>query len=119
MPQRKKGSRASPAKISAARQPFVRNHADRILLIAIEMKGAFGNEGALPLCSMRSLIDALVGVPQNVANAYSLEVKFWLRPIFLAFNYGFPPTEVNDIRRLVEENCDFLVEAYHRFHGNR
>lgn len=27
----------------------VSNHADRIRLIAIEMKGAFGNEGALPL----------------------------------------------------------------------
>ena len=47
------------------------------------------------------------------------EVKFWLRPNSVAFNYGFSPTEVNDIRRLVEENCDFLVEAYHRFHGNR
>jgi hypothetical protein len=47
------------------------------------------------------------------------EVKFWLQPISVAFNYGFSPTEVNDIRRLVEENCDFLIEAYRRFHGNR
>ena len=46
------------------------------------------------------------------------EVKFWLEPISFAFNYGFPSTEVNDIRRLVEENCDFLLQAYHRFHGN-
>jgi len=32
----------------------VSNHADRIRLIAIEpMKGAFGNEGALPLIAMQ------------------------------------------------------------------
>jgi len=48
-----------------------------------------------------------------------LEVKFWLRPISVAFNYGFPPYEVNSVRRLVEENCDFLIDAYRRFHGRR
>jgi len=47
------------------------------------------------------------------------EVKFWLRPISVAFNYGFAPSEVNRIRSLVEEHCDFLIEAYHLFHGNR
>lgn len=31
---------------------------DRIRLIAIEMKGAFGNEGALPLCAFHP-VDAL------------------------------------------------------------
>jgi hypothetical protein len=47
------------------------------------------------------------------------EVKFWLRPVSLATNYGFSTPEVNRIRKLVEENCDFLIKAYHRFHGNR
>jgi len=48
-----------------------------------------------------------------------LEVKFWLNPISVAVNFGFAATEVDDIRRLVEEHCDFLIEAYHRFHRNR
>ena len=47
------------------------------------------------------------------------EVKLWLRSVSVASNYGFSPTEVNDVRRLVEDNCDFLIEAYRRFHGNR
>jgi hypothetical protein len=47
------------------------------------------------------------------------EVKFWLRPISIAANYGFSSAEVNRIRKLVEGNCDFLIEAYGRFHGNR
>src|SRR6202140_4474134 len=46
---------------------------DRIRLIAIKMKGAFGNEGALPLlCSMESRIDARIGPPQDWANAHSV-----------------------------------------------
>jgi Domain of unknown function (DUF4160) len=48
-----------------------------------------------------------------------LEVKFWLNPISVAANFGFAASEVNSIRRLVEEHCDFLIEAYHRFHGDR
>ena len=47
------------------------------------------------------------------------EVKFWLNPVAVAANYGFPPAEVNLIRKLIEENCDFLIEAYRRFHGHR
>jgi Domain of unknown function (DUF4160) len=47
------------------------------------------------------------------------EVKFWLRPVSPVGNYGFPPAEINRIQKLVEENCDFLVDAYVRFHGNR
>jgi len=46
------------------------------------------------------------------------EVKFWLRPVSVAANYGFSAAEVNNIRNLVEENCDLLVEAYVGFHGN-
>ena len=46
------------------------------------------------------------------------EVKFWLHPVSLAANYGFSTAEINRIRKLVEGNCDFLIEAYRRFHGN-
>jgi hypothetical protein len=42
-----------------------------------------------------------------------LEVKFWLNPISLATNFGFAASELNDIRRLVEDHCAFLIEAYH------
>jgi len=45
------------------------------------------------------------------------EVKFWLRPVSVAANYGFSAGEVNTIRNLVKENCDLLVAAYVRFHG--
>ena len=48
MPERKKESRDGAAKSSVVRQPSVKNHTE-IQLIAIEIKGAFGNEGALPL----------------------------------------------------------------------
>ena len=38
------------------------------------------------------------------------EVKFWLNPVAVATNYGFPLAEVNRIRKLIEENCDFLIK---------
>jgi hypothetical protein len=44
-----------------------------------------------------------------------LEVKFWLKSNFCWGEFGFAASEVNDIRRLVEEHCDFLIEAYNRF----
>jgi hypothetical protein len=121
--------------------------ADRIRLIAIEMKGAFGNEGALPLfvqsnpglmldsgCRRLGPMPTVLRIGPYRFHFYSresnepahihvsrddFEAKFWLRPISVAFNYGFPSTEVNDIRRLVEENCDFLLAAYRQFHGDR
>src|SRR6202008_2351905 len=55
---------------------------DRIRLIAIEMKGAFGNEGALPLFfSKQSRIEDGIPLAQDVANAngfadWSITVSF-------------------------------------------
>ena len=46
------------------------------------------------------------------------EAKFWLQPISLAANHGFAEAELNRIERLVEENCDKLLEAYIRLHGH-
>jgi hypothetical protein len=40
-------------------------------------------------------------------------VKFWLNPIALATNRGFREHEVNHIQQLVEENRQFLIEAWH------
>jgi hypothetical protein len=48
------------------------------------MKGAFGNEGALPLFDV---------------SRDDFEVKFWLGPISLAFNYGFTRREMAKIAR--------------------
>jgi hypothetical protein len=42
-----------------------------------------------------------------------LVVKFWLNPISLAKNRGFKDHEINQIQHLVEENRQFLLEAWH------
>jgi hypothetical protein len=46
-----------------------------------------------------------------------LEAKFWLKPVSLAANQGYPSHEVTAIARLVEEHCETLLLAYHKFHG--
>ena len=46
-----------------------------------------------------------------------LEAKFWLRPVKLAANYGFPAAELKRIERLVKENCQKLMDAYTSIHG--
>ena len=38
--------------------------------------------------------------------------KFWLRPVSLAKNEGFSARELNGIRRLVDENLNFILEAW-------
>ncbi len=45
------------------------------------------------------------------------EAKFWLQPVTLASNYGFPARELRDIGRLVEQHCDALLAAYIAFHA--
>ena len=41
--------------------------------------------------------------------------KFWLEPVELAKNLGFPDHEVNRIERLVGEHQQFLIEAWHEY----
>lgn len=48
-----------------------------------------------------------------------LEAKFWLLPVSLASNHGYPEAELILLHRLVEENCDTLIRSYHDFHGRR
>jgi hypothetical protein len=47
------------------------------------------------------------------------EAKFWIEPIVeLQHNKRFPPHELNQIRKLVAEHREFLVEQWHeRFGG--
>lgn len=45
-----------------------------------------------------------------------LEAKFWLQPVSLAANFGFSPSELNQIRHHVEEHCQTLLSAYLRLH---
>lgn len=39
--------------------------------------------------------------------------KFWLDPIALSHNDGFPASELNRIRRVLESNLDKIIEAWH------
>ena len=45
-----------------------------------------------------------------------LEAKFWLNPLLLARNYGFPPHEINQITLLVFENQTLLLNKYNEYH---
>jgi hypothetical protein len=45
--------------------------------------------------------------------------KFWLAPVSLAWNHGFSPRELNEIRRLVVENEPVFIEAWHEHCGQR
>ena len=44
--------------------------------------------------------------------------KYWLVPLSLARNHGFPPAELNTIRRLVLENRNLILEAWDEHCGN-
>lgn len=39
--------------------------------------------------------------------------KYWLEPIQLAENHGFSARELNTIRRLIEDNYEVIIEAWH------
>lgn len=45
------------------------------------------------------------------------EAKFWLQPVSLARNYGFPGHELNKIALIVEENEASLFKAWRKTHG--
>ena len=44
-------------------------------------------------------------------------VKYWLDPVALAKNRGFPDHELNQIERLVEKHGETLTEAWHDYFG--
>jgi hypothetical protein len=45
------------------------------------------------------------------------EAKFWLSPITLADNFGFPVHEVTKIVGIIRENEDNLLKAWDSYHG--
>jgi hypothetical protein len=38
--------------------------------------------------------------------------KFWLEPIVLSYNEGYPPAELNRIRRVIVEHRKRILEAW-------
>lgn len=44
--------------------------------------------------------------------------KFWLEPVALARNLGFSAKELRDIERLVINNQQQLLEAWHEYFGH-
>lgn len=44
-------------------------------------------------------------------------VKFWLNPVVMAKNRGFPGHELNQIARLVTQHEQTLLEAWHEYFG--
>ena len=63
----------------------------------------FSNEGREP--------------PHIHVKAAGDEAKYWLDPVQLAANYGFNVAELNEIRGLVEEHREQLLEAWHEHLG--
>jgi hypothetical protein len=43
--------------------------------------------------------------------------KFWLSPVSVAKNRGFPGHELNHLARLVEKYKPTLLEAWHEYFG--
>ena len=44
--------------------------------------------------------------------------KFWLDPVGLGRNLGFPAAELRHLRKIVEANQHLLLEAWHGYFGN-
>ncbi|HEU5234911.1 MAG TPA: DUF4160 domain-containing protein [Terriglobales bacterium] len=48
----------------------------------------------------------------------NLRAKFWLDPIELARNWGFPMHELRRIREIVEDNREALLETWNGYFGS-
>lgn len=47
------------------------------------------------------------------------EAKFWLDPVELAVNYGFNGRELTQIRELIEDYQEDLVEAWNEYESRK
>ena len=45
--------------------------------------------------------------------------KVWLAPVELAWSHGFAPRELNEIRTLIQEHEQTIIEAWHEHGGQR
>ncbi len=43
--------------------------------------------------------------------------KFWLQPVTLSNNHGYPPKELNTIRHMISSNRGKLLEAWNEHCG--
>ncbi len=43
--------------------------------------------------------------------------KFWLQPVTLAFNLGFPPKELRRLENLTREHQQKFLEAWNEYFG--
>tara|TARA_B100001939_G_C16783866_1_gene548161 strand:- start:544 stop:786 length:243 start_codon:yes stop_codon:yes gene_type:complete len=41
--------------------------------------------------------------------------KFWLEPVRQAYNEGFRPHELNEIRRIIDEHLDQLSDVWYAY----
>ena len=57
------------------------------------------------------------GPPHIHIERDDLECKFWLEPVALARNFGFPGAELNKLAELVEINKVTLIESWNKVHG--
>jgi hypothetical protein len=44
--------------------------------------------------------------------------KFWLEPLALAGNHGFPPRELNHVRGLIREHLEEIIDAWNQHCGS-
>ena len=56
--------------------------------------------------------------PEHIhVKAGNSQAKFWLDPVEMATNYGFKAHELTEIERIVRDNRDKLLEAWHEHLG--
>ncbi|GLR97409.1 MULTISPECIES: DUF4160 domain-containing protein [Bradyrhizobium] len=57
--------------------------------------------------------------PVHIHEGGGRDAKIWLEPtISIADSYGFNPRELSNILRVVEDNRDLLLKAWHDHFGN-
>jgi hypothetical protein len=60
------------------------------------------------------------GEPPHVhVDRAECSAKFWLQPVTLARNLGFPARELRRIRTIVESNQMSFLESWHGYFGNQ
>lgn len=60
-----------------------------------------------------------LGEPPHVhIDRHECSAKFWLQPVGLARNLGYPAHELRTIRNIVESHQDKLLEAWNGYFGS-
>jgi hypothetical protein len=47
----------------------------------------------------------------------NLSAKFWLEPVQLSRNLGFPPHELRELKNLIVKHKNKLLEDWYGYHG--